>query len=903
MKRITAIMLALMMFLTGAITVSADTEAGKVLISHIYGGGGKGETPIANNFIELQNTGSAECDLTGYTIVYGEKSIDLKGKSIPAGGSFLITGAAESTTDELLSLDLPEADMTCDWVIDNKNYTIELRNGDSTADTVTAAEGTATAISKQKSLKHNADGTYEVIGWKKADNVVTAEYVAANSPKNSKGETGKVHEASAEPVDPSEPAEPSFTPAVAGDSRVKGFYNGDTSLDLELAGRYNSEAMNADGGSLEIVDYNDANGYAYAVSGVKGKVIAVNMNESINGETVKNLSGAEFDLKESIQKEIEGFTYGDITSVSVSPDGKYLAAAVQAGGSCDSGAAALFNCKADGTLELVKAVKVGVQPDMITFADNSTILTADEGEPREGIDKDPKGSVTIVRIAGSDMTTESVYFDEYDAQREALTEAGVLVQKNINPSTDFEPEYIAVSGGTAYVSLQEANAIAVLDIAAGEFTGVYPLGLQDYSKTKVDLEKNDKVELKNYENVYGIKMPDGIAVKEIGGKTYILTANEGDSRADWSGMDNESENKTSPTGNVTLDSKAVWFNATMWDGLDDSKAYVFGGRSFSMYEVASDGLKLVYDSGSSLEEITAEKLPQYFNCSNDKISLDNRSGKKGPEPETVTTGVIDGKTYAFLAIERIGGIAVYDITSPAEAKFVNYINSREFDTAIQGDVSPEGLKFAASTKGSDGKPVIMAACEVSGTLAVYTCSAVKEQEKEPERTAIKSVKLSYTSCTYNGKTRTPSVTVKDASGKTLKKDKDYTVSYQTGRKSVGKYKVTIKGKGSCTGSKTVYFKINPKGTSASGLSKGKKSFTVKWKKQSVQTSGYQIKYSTSSSMKNAKYSTIKSTKITSKTIKKLKANKKYYVQVRTYKLVKGDRYYSAWSKIKSVRTR
>ena len=214
---------------------------------------------------------------------------------------------------------------------------------------------------------------------------------------------------------------------------------------------------------------------------------------------------------------------------------------------------------------------------------------------------------------------------------------------------------------------------------------------------------------------------------------------------------------------------------------------------------------------------------KYFNCSNDKISMDNRSGKKGPEPETVTTGTIDGKTYAFLAIERIGGIASYDIT--------------------------------------------------------------------------------YTSCTYTGKTRTPSVTVKDASGKTLKKDRDNTVTYQTGRKYVGKYKVTIKGKGSYTGSKTVYFRINPKGTYVTGLCKGKKAFTVKWKKQSVQTSGYQIRYSSSSSMKNAKYYTIKSTKTTSKTISKLRSDRKYYVQVRTYKVVKGDRYYSSWSKMKSVRTR
>lgn len=87
-------------------------------------------------------------------------------------------------------------------------------------------------------------------------------------------------------------------------------------------------------------------------------------------------------------------------------------------------------------------------------------------------------------------------------------------------------------------------------------------------------------------------------LSQINGKTYLLTANEGDSREDWSGYDNEYENKTSPTGNVTLDSKVVWFNANMWDGLDNDKAYVFGGRSFSIYEVTANGLDLVFDSGS-----------------------------------------------------------------------------------------------------------------------------------------------------------------------------------------------------------------------------------------------------------------------------------------------------------------
>ena len=220
-------------------------------------------------------------------------------------------------------------------------------------------------------------------------------------------------------------------------------------------------------------------------------------------------------------------------------------------------------------------------------------------------------------------------------------------------------------------------------------------------------------------------MPDGISAAVIGGKTYVFTANEGDSRADWPGLDNEYEDKTSPTGNVTLDSKVVWFNAGMWDGLDSDKDYIFGGRSFSIYEAAADGLKLVFDSGSEFEEVTAEKLPDYFNASNDKTSPDNRSGKKGPEPESVVTGTVGKKTYAFIAIERIGGVMVYDITDPANAAFVNYINSREFDDAIKGDVSPEGLCFVPASDSKSGNALLLTACEVSGTLTVYDCRYVE----------------------------------------------------------------------------------------------------------------------------------------------------------------------------------
>ena len=329
------------------------------------------------------------------------------------------------------------------------------------------------------------------------------------------------------------------------------------------------------------------------------------------------------------------------------------------------------------------------------------------------------------------MLFRSVYFDDFDAQRDALTAAGVLIQKDTQPSTDFEPEYIAVNGRTAYVALQEANAIAVLDIDKAQFTGVYLLGLQDYSAVKADLEKNDKIELKNYENVYGIKMPDGIAVTTIGGKTYLLTANEGDSRADWAGMDNETESKTSPTGNVKLDSKVVWFNAAMWDGLDQSKAYVFGGRSFSIYEVTDTGLKQVYDSGSGIETVTAEKLADHFNCSNDKTGMDNRSGKKGPEPESVVTGTVNGKTYAFIGLERIGGgtgVRQLRVGRGQDADSVRSVDLA-LEQAYSGDPADESfVKGLDVGIDEDLFRLLVGICGKEGGVVVHPCESVDEDD-------------------------------------------------------------------------------------------------------------------------------------------------------------------------------
>ena len=180
-----------------------------------------------------------------------------------------------------------------------------------------------------------------------------------------------------------QPEEPSYTPVITGDQRVQGFYNDTAALKAELAGRCNSGAMSPDGGSLEIVQYNAKNGFAYAVNGVKGKLIAVDLNASLSGDKAAALNGTEYDIRSLVRTD--NFTYGDMTSVSVSPDGGTLAAAIQAEDYTANGIVALFTCGADGSLTLSGTVPVGVQPDMVTFTpDGKYILTANEGEPRLG---------------------------------------------------------------------------------------------------------------------------------------------------------------------------------------------------------------------------------------------------------------------------------------------------------------------------------------------------------------------------------------------------------------------------------------------------------------------------------------------------------------------------------------
>ena len=231
--------------------------------------------------------------------------------------------------------------------------------------------------------------------------------------------------------------------------------------------------------------------------------------------------------------------------------------------------------------------------------------------------------------------------------------------------------------------------------------------------------------------LFGMYEPDSIASYRVKGRTYLVTANEGDAR-EWPGFVEEARVST-----LTLDSAAFPDAATLrlpanlgrhtvTRTLGDAdgngtyeKLFTLGGRSFSIW--STDGTQ-VYDSGSDLERITAGAVPANFNASNSNSTFDDRSDNKGPEPEAVTVGEIGGRTYAFIGLERVGGIVMYDVTDPTTPLFVDYLNNRNF-AAGTGDLGPEGLTFIPARESPNGQPMLVAANEISGTVTLYSIAS------------------------------------------------------------------------------------------------------------------------------------------------------------------------------------
>ena len=386
-------------------------------------------------------------------------------------------------------------------------------------------------------------------------------------------------------------------------------------------------------------------------------------------------------------------------------------------------------------LALLSQVTVGALPDMVTFTpDGRTALVANEGEPSADYLNDPVGSISVIDVADpAAPTVRTAGFVRFNDQIDALRAAGVRIfGPNASVARDLEPEYITVSadGRTAWASLQENNALAVIDVAAARVTDIVPLGYKDHAAAGNGFDASDRDDAVNIRNwpVLGMYMPDAIASYSVGGQTYLVTANEGDAR-DYDGFAEESRVRDltldpavfpdSLCGGPCTDDAALGrLNVTTTLGQGPSgytALYAFGGRSFSIRR--ADGT-LVWDSGDQLEQRTGDlaNVPVNAGHAAEDTEQDNRSDNTGPEPEGVAVASFGAKTYAFIALERVGGIMVYDVTTPTAPVFVSYLNSR--DQGV-GDRGPEGMVFVPADRSPSREPLLIVGNEVSGTTVVH----------------------------------------------------------------------------------------------------------------------------------------------------------------------------------------
>lgn len=500
-----------------------------------------------------------------------------------------------------------------------------------------------------------------------------------------------------------------------------------TEIYFNKVANFSTGYSDEDGGAAERMQYNSDNGKIYLINGLAQTLDIITLSEYGDGELQTVFDEATdriaiSDIVESNKDSFEdGFAAGDIKGIAINCDLDIVAIAVQDEDYADSGAIVLL--KYDGSF--VTAYPCGVQPGTIVFAGN-TVLTADEGAPKEGYTdsaEDPLGSVTVLDLDSESPKPVIVTFADFDSDRDNLVSDGVLLKKDTDPSADLEPEDIAVSGNYAYVSLQEANAIATLNIESAAFTAVNGLGFKDHSLegNGLDLIKDDTACIEP-QSVYGIYMPSGLDMVTLGEKTYIVTANEGDVRecGDYS---------AATKATVGSDSKVEVLVNSDFDGLpDDDALYVFGGRSFSLID--TETMEIVYDSGDLIEQtVAASDYAAYFNCNNTAVELDGRSRKKGPEPKDVVAYTWNEKTYVSVALERQGGAMTFDITDLSDVCYAGWANTRDYSSDMAGDVSPKDIGFIAASESPNGQDLVILSNEISGTVALY-CPEAESQTYE-----------------------------------------------------------------------------------------------------------------------------------------------------------------------------
>ncbi|MCC4790167.1 choice-of-anchor I family protein [Vibrio splendidus] len=538
---------------------------------------------------------------------------------------------------------------------------------------------------------------------------------------------------------------------------------------ISLVGRAIADAP-FDTSAAEIVSYDSCTDKLYVINAQAQKVDVLSM-DSDSAPT----SEGSIDLQSAAAAS--GIGIGAANSVSTHQG--LVAVAIENADKQQNGIIALYR---SDTLELITTYTAGALPDMVSFSkDGRYIASANEGEPNADYSIDPEGSVTLVDLSSGPLqaTVTQIDFKAFNQgqpRHAELADKVRLSAPNATVAQDLEPEYLTFAdNGKLYVALQENNALAAIDVASAQVDAILGLGGKPWDNAKLDASNKDKNigNLQSYTMLEGLYMPDSITSYSVDGNTYIVTANEGDGREygikttqqlcddkgfEWDGDDYKgTENYTTekdfciayvdevrgkkldvdanhPLAGALKDNKQLArLKVIKPQGTlaADQKIQAFGSRSFSIWDESGE---LVFDSGDDFARIVLEQDPANFNSTNDNNqSGDDRSDDKGVEPEAIEVAEINGKHYAFIGLERQGGIMVYDVTQPKSASFISYLNNRDFTQPVctkvdedgdcdndtynskAGDLGPESIKYFTRS----GNHFIAVGNEVSGSTSVY----------------------------------------------------------------------------------------------------------------------------------------------------------------------------------------
>ena len=569
------------------------------------------------------------------------------------------------------------------------------------------------------------------------------------------------------------------TDGASGTEGANGI-DANASITLGLVGRIQLNSDDPEG-AAEIVQFHSASSTIYAINSAADEpTIEIIDASTLTSDVLANPLSSEnlTSITLVLPTEQNSVQLAGPTSLAVS--GNWMAVAMPAADKATNGMVLFYNGLDTSSPTFVKAVEVGNLPDMVTFTpDASKVLTANEGEPSGDYTIDPEGSISIISIVDGTPsdTSINISFSDYNGKQADLEKQGMHFPnpsgRTINGSListtvaqDLEPEYITTTNEVAYITLQENNGLAIVDLSDNSVK-VIGLGFKDWSEFQIDGMEDGTVSFGQYDNLYGMYMPDTIASFQWKDANFLVTANEGDAREYFfdtlntdgvqdedlcnsaGGQDFDEDDGClsyteetqgrrldySPGSNLETiagdDPRDFDFTAfplgrlTVTNVLGDSDnngeyeaLYAYGARSFTIWD--TNGL-VVFDSGDDFERITASIHGNAFNNNNDENAGDSRSANKGPEPEALTVGQVGDKTYAFIGMERLGGIFVYDVTNPYDAMFVDYVINRDLTEGgdLIGDSVPEGMVFVDATNSPTGNTLIIIGNEVSGTVSVW----------------------------------------------------------------------------------------------------------------------------------------------------------------------------------------